>query len=69
MLLGLAALLLLLVAGAALGAVVLLGVLGMQVVGLLGQVDLAGLIEMARKLLLQALGAFFELSTLREGQA
>jgi hypothetical protein len=68
-LLGLAALLLLLAAGVAMGAVVLVVVLGLQVVGLLGQVELAGLIEMARVMLLEALGSVLDLSVLREGRA
>ncbi len=68
-LLGLAALLLLLTAGVAVGAVVLMVVLGLQVVGLLGQVDLAGLLEMARVMLLEVIGGVVDVSGLHEGQA
>ena len=68
-LLGLAALLLLLTTGVAVGAVALMVVLGLQLVGLLGQVEIAGLIEMARVMLLEALGGVLDLSVVREGQA
>lgn len=69
MLLGLAALLLLFVVGVALGAIVLVAALGMQIVALLGHVEITNLIETARKMLSEALGVFFDLSAVREGNA
>ena len=68
-LLGLAALLLLFVVGVALGVIVLVAVLGIQIVGLLGHMEITNLIETARKMLGEALGVFFELSSVREGNA
>ncbi|MBP1776960.1 MAG: hypothetical protein H6Q86_2970 [candidate division NC10 bacterium] len=66
--LGLAALALLLTAGVAVGVVLLVVILGLQVMGLLGQVDVAGLIETARVMLLEVLGGVLDVSGLREGQ-
>lgn len=66
--LGLAALVLLLTAGVVVGVVLLVVVLGLQVTGLPGQVDLAGLIETARVMLLEVLGGVLDVSGLREGQ-